>query len=190
VTSPFRGVWGQIFFTLGAKRRACIPPLVCWLCLILGVVTCMFGLFHSTVPSFAARITAIGKAYDRVERKRGRDTYYGFRFVPDGGEPVNIETQIILPDWGTPAIFDGRTFRVVYLQHSKRILKNEAIDIEILSGKHAGFHDSFDARPVGAWLGIPIGAAFGGFGFFGLRYMKDDATSARDRITNEGQFGS
>lgn len=88
-----------VFFTLGAKRRACIPPLVWWLCLILGRVTCMFGLSHSTAPSFAARITAIGKAYDHVERKRGSDTYYGFRFVPDGEEPVNIETQIILPDW-------------------------------------------------------------------------------------------
>ena len=179
-----------VFFTLGAKRRARIPPLVWWLCLILGVITCMFGLFPSTAPSFATRITAIGKAYGHVERKRGRDTYFGFRFVPNGGEPVNIETQIILPDWSAPTIFDGRTFRVVYLQDSKRILKNEAIDIEIMTGKHAGFHDSFDARPAGAWLGIPIGAALGAFGFFGLRYMKDDTISARDRMTDDGQFGS
>jgi hypothetical protein len=150
----------------------------------------MFALFHSTAPSFATRIMAIGKAYDYVDRKRGRDTYYGFRFVPNGGDPVNIETQIILPDWSTPAIFDGRTFRIVYLQDSKRILKNEAIDIEILSGKHAGFHDSLDARTTGAWLGIPIGAVLSAFGFFGLRYRKDDAISARDRITDEGQFGS
>ena len=112
---------------------------------------CVYSLFHSTAPSFATRTTATGKSYDYVERTRGRnpfkDTYYGFRFVPDGGEPINIETEIILPDWATPAIFNGRTFRVVYLQDSKRILKNEAIDIEILSGKHAGFHDSLDARP-------------------------------------------
>jgi hypothetical protein len=179
-----------VFFTLGAKRRACIPPLLWWLCLILGAVLCMFGLFHSTAPSFATRITEIGKAYDHVERKRGIDTYYSFRFVPDGAEPVNIETYIILPDWGTATTFDGPTFRVVYLQDSKRILKNEAIDIEILSGNHAGFHDSFDARPAGAWLGIPIGAVLGAFGFFGLRYMKDDAISARDRMADDGQFES
>ena len=117
----------------------------------------MFGLFHSTAPSFAPRITAIGKAYDYIQRKRGKDTYYGFLFVPDGGKPVNIETEIILPDWGTPAIFNGRTFRIVYLQDSKRSLKNEAIDIEILAGKDTGFHDSLDARPNGAWLWIPIG---------------------------------
>jgi hypothetical protein len=169
-----------VFFALGAKRRTCIPLLVWWLCLIVGAASCIFGLFHSTAPSFAPRITAIGKAYDYVERIVGRDTYYGFRFVPDDGEPVNIETSIILPDWSTPAIFDGRTFRVVYLQDNKRILKNEAIEIEILSGKHAGYHASYDARPVGAWLGIPIGAALGAFGYFGLRYRKDDAASTRD----------
>jgi hypothetical protein len=50
--------------------------------------------------------------------------------------------------------------------------------IAILSGKHAGFHDSFDAGPAGAWLGIPIGAALFGDGFFGLNYMKDDTISA------------
>jgi hypothetical protein len=32
--------------------------------------------------------------------------------------------------------------------------------------------------PAGAWLGIPIGAALFGFGFFGLDYMKDDTISA------------
>jgi hypothetical protein len=172
-----------VFFPLGAKRRACIPPLAWWLCLILGVVTCMYGLFHSVAPSFATRITAVGKAYDHydhVERGRWGYTYYGFRFVPVGGEPVNIETEIILPDWDTPAIFNGRIFRVVYLEDSKRTLKNEAIDVEILSGKHAGFHDYFDARPVGQWLAIPFGAALAVFGFLGLKYMKDDAASDDD----------
>lgn len=170
-----------VFFPLGAKRRAWIPPLAWWLCLILGAVMCMYGLSHSVAPSFATRITAVGKAYDHydhVERERFGYTYYGFRFVPDGGEPVNIETEIILPDWDTPAIFNGRTFRVVYLEDNKRTLKNEAIEIEILSGKHAGFHDSFDARPAGEWLVIPVGAALAVFGLFGLKYMKDDAISA------------
>jgi hypothetical protein len=150
----------------------------------------MYSLFHSTAPSFATRIAAIGKAYDYVERTRGRDTYYGFRFVPDGGDPVNIETEIILPDWAAPAIFDGCTFHVVYLKDSKRVLKNEAIEIEILSGKHAGFHDSLDDSQTGAWLGIPIGAALGAFGLFGLRYRKDDAISTRDRMADYGQLRS
>src|SRR5580704_13554056 len=168
-----------VFFPLGAKRRARILALAWWLCLILGAATLMYGLFHSTAPSFATRITAVGKAYDHVQRQLGRDTYYGFRFEPDGGKSVNIETEIILPDWNAPAIFNGRTFRVVYLQDSKRILKNEAIDIEILSGEHAGFHGSLDARPAGEWLGIPAGAALFGFGFLGLKYRKDDATSTQ-----------
>jgi len=57
-------------------------------------------------------------------------------------------------------------------------MENEAIDIEILSGRDAGFHESVDARPAGMWLAIPIGAALGTFGYFGLRYKKDDEASA------------
>lgn len=166
------------FFPLGAKRRAWIPPLGWWLFLIVGGVICMYGLSHSTAPSFAPRITAVGKAYDHFERRHGKDTSYGFQLVPEGGGPISIETEIILPDWNTPAIFNGQTFRVVYLADSNRLLKNEAVDIAILSGKNAGFHDSFDARPSGKWLAIPIGSALGVFGFFGLRYMKDDAIAA------------
>ena len=171
-----------IFFLLRAKRRAWIPPLAWWLFLGLGVVVCFYGMSHSTVPSFSRQITAVGKAYGHVDREihtgYHHDTVYGFRFVPDGGSPINIETQIILPHWNTPAIFDGQTFRVVYLDDDQRVFKNEAIDIEILSGRNAGFHDSYDARPIGKWLGIPIGTAFGAFGFAGLRYMTDDAESA------------
>jgi hypothetical protein len=168
-----------VFYPLGAKRRACIPYPLWWVCLGLGVVVCIYGLAHSTAPSFAPRITAVGIAYDHVELRQGRDTHYGFHFLPDkNGEPMYFETSIILPGWGVPEIFNGRTFRVVYLQSSKRPLKNEAIDIEILSGRDVGFHDSVDARPIGVWLAIPIGAALGAFGYFGLRYRKDDETSA------------
>lgn len=168
-----------VYFPLGAKRRACVPPLAWWLCLVAGAVPLFYGLSHSTFPSLATRITAVGKAYDYVDREihtgYHHDTIYGFLFSPEGGEPLHIETEIILPDSAKPAIFDGRTFRVVYLDDSKRTLKNEAIEIEILSGKHAGFHDSVDASPTGAWLAIPVGAAFLGFGIAGLYSMKKDA---------------
>ncbi len=141
-----------------------------------------YGMSHSTMPSFSTRITTVGKAYDYVEREihtgYHHDTIYGFRFVPEGGEPTNIETEIILPDTAHPTIFNGRTFRIVYLDDNKRVLKNEAVDIAILSGKNTGFHDSLDARPGGKWLAIPVGAAFGIFGFGGLRYMKNDAMAA------------
>jgi hypothetical protein len=168
-----------VFFPLGAKRRACVPPLAWWICLIAGAVPFFYGLSHSTVPSSAPRITAVGQAYDFVEREihsgYHHDTVYGFHLVPKDGEPIHIETEIILPHWAVPAIFDGRTLRVVYLDDDKRALKNEAIQIDILSGKDAGFHDSLDARPVGAWLAIPVGAAFLGFGIAGLSRMKKDA---------------
>lgn len=178
-----------IFFLLGAKRRAWIPPLAWWLSLALGVVACFYGMSHSTVPSFSRRITALGRAYDHFDREihngYHHDSVYGFRFVPNEGNPINLETQIILPDWNSPAIFDGQSFRVVYLDDAQRAFKNEAIDIEILSGKNAGFHDSYDARPLGKWLAIPFGAALGVFGFAGLRYMKDDAESAASSEDDE-----
>jgi hypothetical protein len=171
-----------IFFLLGAKRRARIPYLAWWLSLILGAVLCFYGLSHSTIPSFSTRITAVGKFYDYVEREGYRgDTTYGFRFVPEGGEAISIHTRILLPHRG----MDGRTYRVVYLKDDNRRLKNEAVDITILSGKDTGFHDSLDARPFGSWLGIPIGVAFFGFGMGGLRYRKDDANpAASDDVYN------
>ena len=174
-----------IYFLLRPKRRAWIPPLGWWLSLTLGAVIFFYGMSHSTMPSLSTRITALGQVYDYVDREvhtgYHHDTIYGFRFVPAGGEgggPIRIETKISLPDTAHPAIFNGQTFRIVYLTDSKRVLKNEAVDIEILSGVHAGFHDSLDARPAGAWLAIPVGAAFLGFGLAGLRSMKEDAIAA------------
>jgi hypothetical protein len=171
-----------IFFLLRPKRRTRIPPLGWWLSLILGTVVCFYAMSQSTVPSFSTRITAVGRTYDYVQREirsgYHHDTVYGFRLVPEGGKPIQIETEIILPGWADPAVFNGRTFRVVYLQDTTRALKNEAIEIEILSGEHSGYHESLDARPLGSWLGLPIGAAFASFGALGLRYKNDDAKSA------------
>lgn len=174
-----------IFFLLRAKRRAWIPPLGWWLSLALGAVILFYGMSHSTMPSFSNRMTVVGTAYDYFERETHsgyhHDTIYGFHLMPEGGGgggPIIIETEISLLDTAHPAIFNGQTFRVVYLADSGRVLKNEAIDIEILSGRHRGFHDSLDARPAGAWLGIPVGAAFAAFGFSGLKYMKKDEIAA------------
>lgn len=132
-----------IFFFLGANRRAWVPPFAWCLSIAVGVIVWFYGLSHSTVPSFSHRITAVGKAYDHVDREiysgYHHETVYGFRFVPEGGNPVNLETQIILPYWNTPAIFDGQSFRVVYLDDAQRVFKNEAIEIDILSGRNAGF---------------------------------------------------
>jgi hypothetical protein len=173
-----------VFFPLGAKRRACVPPLAWWLCLIVGAVPLFYGLSHATVPSSAPRITAVGQAYDLEEREirsgYHHDTIYGFRLIPEGQQPIHLETAIILPHWGIPAIFDGRTLRVVYLDDDRRALKNEAIQIDILSGEDAGFHDSRDARPMGAWLTVPVGAAFLGFGIAGLSSMAKDAAISAD----------
>ena len=171
-----------VYYFLRAKRRAWIPPLGWWLSVAIGAVSFFYGMSHSTVPSTASRITAVGEAYDYVEREihsgTHHDTIYGFRFEPENGEPIRIETKVSLLDTAHPLDFNGRTLRVVYLKDDSRVLKNEAIDITILSGTYAGFHDSLDARPIGAWLAIPAGAAFAGFGVMGLKSMKDDADVA------------
>jgi hypothetical protein len=95
-----------IYFLLGAKRRASIPPLGWWLSLLLGAIIGFFGMSHSSVPSLAPRIIATGTAYDYVERETHsgyhHDTIYGFQFAPEDGKPIHIETEIILPDSALP----------------------------------------------------------------------------------------
>ena len=168
-----------IFFALGHKRRAWIPPLGWWLSIAIGVVMLFYGMFHSTAPSFAKRESVQGKLCDFVERG-GRDSYFAFRFQPDLGRTIDMETHITFPHWGNPSITAQRTFRVVYIRNGDLTLHNEAIEMEILSGPDAGFHESLDARPAGTWLFVPSGAIFASFGFFGLKYMKDDARAAMD----------
>jgi hypothetical protein len=133
------------FFPLGAKRRACVLPVVWWVCLILGGVTCIYGLTHATAPSFATRITAIGRTYDYVERTAGtwpyEDTLHGFRFVPDGGEPVNIETEIILPGWGDRS----RDFRWSHI--SRCVPSRQQTNREKRSNRHS--------NPVGQRCRVP-----------------------------------
>jgi hypothetical protein len=178
-----------VFFPLGPKRRAGIPSFAWWLCLIAGAVACIYGLSHSTAPSFAPRITAIGRASDCVA-KGGRQVIDAFNFFPEGGGSVRLETQIIMPHWGNPEKFNGRTLRIVYLSDTARNPSNEAINIEILNGDSAAWHDSLDARPFGIWLGIPFGAALGGFGYFGIRYRKNDSGTAEEPAAEPSEVTS
>jgi hypothetical protein len=142
--------------------------------MIVGSTVCIYGLSHSTAPSFAPLVTASGKASAFMEQRFGRNSKFVFVFIPESGNPINIETHIIVPHWGNAEVFSGRTLKVKYLSDRSRSVSNEAVDIEILSGDDAGWHDSLDARPFGIWLAIPIGATVAGFGYIGLRFRKDD----------------
>jgi hypothetical protein len=144
----------------------------------------MFGLFHSTAPSFAPRITATGRASAFVEQRYGRDNKFTFSFSPEGRGPVQLDTHIILPHWGNSNVFEGRTLRITYLNDSSRTARNEAIDIAILSGENAGWEDSLDARPLGIWLAVPIGGLIAGFGYLGIRFRKDDLVKAEPSDTS------
>lgn len=90
-----------------------------------------------------------------------------------------------MPHWGNAEVFEGRTLRIGYINDTTRSLSNEAIDITILGGENAGWHDSLDARPLGVWLAIPVGAAIAGFGYMGIRYRKNDlkTTAGQPRET-------
>lgn len=173
------GVAFAVFLSLGPRRRSRISPLIWSGCMIVGAVTCMFGLSHSTTPSFASRTIAIGQASAFSEQKAGRRTAFGFHFVPEEGNALSLGTQIIVPHWSNSAVFSGRTLRITYLNDPVRSISNEVIEIEILSGDDAGWHDSLDARPYGVWLGIPIGGLVAGFGYIGIRYRKDDLEASK-----------
>jgi hypothetical protein len=164
----------------GSEKKGMDSPA--WLVALPRFRNRRWFLWHDSRnrPSFATRVTAVGKIHKYIERSAGRNSYFEFSFMPDDGNPINMRSNISFPYWSDPSILDGRKFRLVYLQDSNRFMENEAIDLEIMSGRDAGFHDSLDARPVGIWLAIPIGAAFAIFGFAGLRYMKDDAVSAAE----------
>jgi hypothetical protein len=138
----------------------------------------MYGLSHSTAPSFAPRITVTGSASAFLEQRYGRDSKFTFSFSPVGRSPIQLDTHIIVPHWGNSEVFSGRTLRITYLDDSSRTAKNEAIAIAIVGGENAGWEDSLDARPLGIWLAIPFGGLIAGFGYLGIRSRKDDLLKA------------
>ena len=184
------GVALAVLLPLGPKRRACISPPAWWFCMVVGSVVCFYGMAHSTAPSFAPQVTVVGKATAFEERRYGRESKLVFGFVPEGGNPVDIETHIVVPHWGNDEMFDRRTLRITYLNDTSRSVSNEAVDIAILSGPNSGWHDSLDARPFGIWLAIPIGAGIAGFGYMGIRYRKDDLKAAESSETMSSISGA
>ena len=136
---------------------------------------------HSTVPSFSRRIRRWARLMTTWTGKfipatiTTRYTAFVSCLTEETHQHRNSNHPSILEHSRN---FRRTIFRVVYLKDDQRVFKNEAIEIEILSGRNAGFHDSYDARPFGKWLEISIGATLGAFGFAGLKYMKDDAKSA------------
>ena len=127
---------------------------------LAGFALTGFSGANSTKPSSAPRITITGAAADCVEHRIGRGNYsYSFFFTPTTGVPIELESRIKAPlCWrDSQSGSDGRVYRVQYLNDPNRRLKNEAIRIDVLQGKNAGWHGSVDARPFGLWLCVPFG---------------------------------
>ena len=163
-----------LFFITPARYRAKVPGLLWGLSLVIGGVLLICSLVYSTVPSMAPRITLRGTASPFIEHRVGKSSKFSFMFLPEHGQPIELETELVPPHWGNEEIFAGRVFNLTYLDTVNREVKHEVIDLEILTGANAGWHDSRDARFLGAWLCAPFGALFFGIGIFGLKYKSDE----------------
>lgn len=169
------GLAAGVIFSRGlsVRQRAAIPGAISVLCLPTGFVALLFSLLNSTAPSFAPRISVTGNAFNCVEHRLGKSSTYSFRVEPEHGEPLQIGTQIVVPPmcWKTSDYDAGGIYRITYLADTKRHPANEAIDIEVLTGRNAGWHKRLDARPFGLWLGTPAG---GFLMFIGLYLTRDN----------------
>jgi hypothetical protein len=173
-----------LFFKFfGSERRSSVPLIVWGACLVLGFSTVMYSLIHSTGPSFAPRITAVGKVSDCFEPHSGKHfDKYVFHFEPESGAPFFLETRILTPPVclfrlrGT----DTGTYRIVYLDDSHRNPSNEPIDNQVVSGAEAGWHQTLDAGPFGIWLGVPFGFALSFIGLGCIRLRKYDSRPAQE----------
>lgn len=165
---------------LGAEQCAAVPGAISVLCLPIGFIALIFSLLNSTAPSFAPRISVSGKASDCIAHRAGRSSTYSFRFEPEHGNPLQIGTRIVVPPmcWHTTAYDAGSTYRITYLDDTKRYPVNEAIAIEALTGRNAGWRNKLDARLFGFWLITPAGAMLMYLGLYFTRKTKDDAKSA------------
>lgn len=163
-----------------AVRRYTTVGLFWALLSLAGFAVAGFSGANSTKPTSAPRITITGTAADCVEHRIGRSNYtYSFVFTPIIGVPIKMESRIKAPlCWqDNQSRLDGRVYRVQYLDAPDRRLKNEAIRIDVLQGKNAGWHGSVDARPFGLWLGAPFGIVLiviGSIGAFKNRRLPVD----------------
>ncbi len=148
------------FLLRRVAQKYTLVGLAWWFVGLLGFAVAGISGAHSTRPSSAPRQTVIGRVQDCTEHVRGRANYtYTFQLDSDGQNSIEIATRIKPPlCWREDSSgFRSDIYRVVYLDDPTRDLNHEAIRIEVLTGKHAGWSGSVDARPFGLWLGIPAG---------------------------------
>jgi hypothetical protein len=165
---------------LTAEQCAVVPGVIAVLCLPVGFIAILFSLLNSTAPSFAPRISVTGKASDCVRLGAGRDYTRSFRFEPENGKLLQIGTKIVVPPmcWQTLDYEAGSTYHITFLDDAKRYPANEAIDIEVLTGRNVGWRKKLDARPFGFWLATPAGAMLMYLGLYFTRNTKGNAKSA------------
>lgn len=147
-----------------------------WACVAVGAAGGWVSYTHSTNPSLAPRITLTGKALDCLNVHRFSRNRHLFRFDSGSGDRIFLQTKIFAPMcFDSSKTFDDRTYRITYLDDARRSMSHEVTRVEVMSGTDAGWYRRLDARPFGAWLGVPVGAFLAALGALLLRMQKQQA---------------
>ncbi len=113
-----------------------------------------------TAPSSAPRLTTTGQLWEVHRIPTGKIHFNEFLLGQMDGTSFLLQTPIDPSRQGKygPYLHVGETVQVQYLNEKREDgLPPRAINIEILDGPYAGWHDSVDANWFGLWLLLPIG---------------------------------
>jgi hypothetical protein len=173
-------VAGVICWRMGFRRRAEVTPETWWILLLIGFVLMMWSALHSTMPSFARRVTAISTVSSCVTVEHRRSIKFVIHLDQGPGGPIYLDTQLVAPCCRkSSGQRTGNIYKIVYLDTPDLDGNKEAIAISVLDGPDKGWHREVDARPFGLWLGIPIGSTLGLLGMIGLKLENQDLKKCR-----------
>lgn len=173
-------VAGLIIWRLGFRRRAGIEPGEWWTLFLIGFAICFWAALHSTMPSFARRITTVTTVSSCTVEEHRRSIKFTIHLDQAPGGPVYLHTEIVGPMcWNSGRYRSNNVYQITYLDAPGPDGNKEAVAISVVSGPDKGWHGEVDARPFGLWLGIPIGAAVGCLGLAGLKLRAKDLQKCR-----------
>lgn len=171
---------GLVSWRLGFRRRAEVAPSIWWTLLLAGFVLWIWSALHSTMPSLAPRITAITTVSSCTKEEHRRSMKFTIHLDQAPGGPIFLDTGIVAPMcWSSSRQRSGNIYKIDYLDKPNIGGMKEAIAISVIAGPDKGWHSEVDARPLGLWLGIPIGSAVGVLGMVGLSLRKKDLKKCR-----------
>jgi hypothetical protein len=171
---------GLICWRLGFRRRTEVGPGMWWTLVLVGFALMMWSAFHSTMPSFAPRITAITTVSSCVKEEHRRSIRFTIHLDQGPGGPIFLDTEIVGPMcWLSSRQRSSNIYKIDYLDAPGLDGEKEVVAISVLEGPDKGWHSEVDSRPFGLWLGIPVGGALVSLGLFGLKLRGKDLKKCR-----------